>query len=92
MWPGRQPGNVFVVFLVSALWHGANWSFVVWGGIHGALFLPGMLLRRNQAYLDAVAQGRFLPSAKEGCQMMATFAGVWFCLDLLPRREPVTGC
>lgn len=27
--------NLFVTFLVSGLWHGANWTFVVWGGIHG---------------------------------------------------------
>jgi D-alanyl-lipoteichoic acid acyltransferase DltB (MBOAT superfamily) len=31
--------NLFVVFLVSGLWHGANWTFVVWGGIHGGLLL-----------------------------------------------------
>jgi len=74
----KQVRNVFVVFLVSALWHGANWPFVFWGAIHAALFLPGMLLKRNRAYLDTVAQGRFLPSAKEGCQMIATFGGVCF--------------
>jgi D-alanyl-lipoteichoic acid acyltransferase DltB (MBOAT superfamily) len=28
--------NVFIVFMVSGLWHGANWTFVIWGAIHGA--------------------------------------------------------
>ncbi|SCZ78624.1 MBOAT family O-acyltransferase [Pseudobutyrivibrio xylanivorans] len=32
----RKAINVMIVFLVSGLWHGANWSFVMWGGIHGA--------------------------------------------------------
>jgi D-alanyl-lipoteichoic acid acyltransferase DltB (MBOAT superfamily) len=28
--------NIMITFLVSGLWHGANWTFVVWGGMHGA--------------------------------------------------------
>lgn len=31
----RKACNIMIVFLTSGLWHGANWSFVVWGGIHG---------------------------------------------------------
>lgn len=33
----RNAGNLLITFLVSGLWHGANWTFVVWGGIHGVL-------------------------------------------------------
>ena len=33
--PARNAANVFIVFLVSGLWHGAAWTFVVWGSIHG---------------------------------------------------------
>ena len=33
----RHAFNLMVTFLVSGLWHGANWTFVVWGGIHGAI-------------------------------------------------------
>ena len=36
--------NTFVIFLVSGLWHGANWTFVAWGAFHALLFLP---LRRR---------------------------------------------
>jgi len=35
--------NIFAIFLVSGLWHGANWTFVIWGGIHAALYLPTLL-------------------------------------------------
>jgi D-alanyl-lipoteichoic acid acyltransferase DltB (MBOAT superfamily) len=35
----RWQGNVFVVFLLSGLWHGANWTFVVWGALHGFYYL-----------------------------------------------------
>lgn len=34
--------NLLVTFLVSGLWHGANWTFVVWGGIHGFLLVLGL--------------------------------------------------
>jgi D-alanyl-lipoteichoic acid acyltransferase DltB (MBOAT superfamily) len=33
--PFRRAFNVMIVFLVSGLWHGANWTFVVWGGLNG---------------------------------------------------------
>ena len=42
----RQVFNVFVVFLLSGLWHGADWTFVVWGGIHGLYQVFGLLLER----------------------------------------------
>ncbi len=31
----RQYTNVMIIFLVSGLWHGANWTFVIWGGLNG---------------------------------------------------------
>lgn len=33
----RNSFNLFVTFLISGLWHGASWNFVIWGGIHGLL-------------------------------------------------------
>ncbi len=69
--------NVFVVFLLSGMWHGANWTFIVWGVYHAALFLPTVLLgRKSQS--DIVAKGRILPSLKEMGQMFFTFCLVLF--------------
>jgi len=42
----RQCVNTMIVFLVSGLWHGADWSFVVWGGLHGAYMVCHILGRR----------------------------------------------
>jgi len=39
--------NVFIVFILSGLWHGASWNFIVWGGIHALLMLPSILLRKH---------------------------------------------
>ena len=43
---GRLVLNVMVTFLLGGLWHGANWTFVAWGGYHGALLVLGNLWSR----------------------------------------------
>ena len=37
--------NIMAIFLASGLWHGANWTFLVWGGLHGVLYLLEIALR-----------------------------------------------
>jgi len=49
---GQTIRNVFIVFLVSGFWHGANWTFIIWGGIHALLFLPLLLRQNNRKYTD----------------------------------------
>ena len=44
--------NTFIIFLVSGLWHGANWTFITWGAYHAVLFLPLILSGKNRKYLD----------------------------------------
>jgi alginate O-acetyltransferase complex protein AlgI len=39
--------NLFVTFLISGIWHGANWTFVVFGFVHGCLFVMSVIKRRN---------------------------------------------
>ena len=68
--------NTFAIFLVSGFWHGANWTFVVWGLIHALLFLPLLLLSRNRKNTGDIADGRWLPSMRELTGMAWTFAVV----------------
>ena len=69
--------NVFIIFLVSGFWHGANWTFIVWGGIHALLFIPLFLRGTNRKNTsDIVAEGRWLPSPRELLQMGWTFTAV----------------
>jgi D-alanyl-lipoteichoic acid acyltransferase DltB (MBOAT superfamily) len=65
--------NTFIIFLVCGFWHGANWTFIVWGLINAIYFLPLLLLGKNRKNLDTVAQGKILPSIKELFQMGTTF-------------------
>lgn len=41
----RHFANLLITFLVSGLWHGASWTFVIWGGLHGAYLVLSILLR-----------------------------------------------
>ena len=65
--------NTVIIFLVSGLWHGANWTFVAWGAFHAILFIPLMLSGRNRRHLDTIAQGRKLPTLGEVGMMLNTF-------------------
>lgn len=65
--------NTFVIFLVSGFWHGANWTFIVWGAYHAFLFLPLILTGKNRKYTNQIAEGRYLPTLKETGQMLLTF-------------------
>ncbi len=54
----RKYINIFIIFLVSGLWHGAAWTFVIWGGIHGIyrvceeMFIRESFVRRIRPYVN----------------------------------------
>lgn len=80
--------NTFIIFIVSGFWHGANWTFIVWGALNALYFLPLLLANKNRNHLEIVAQGRVLPSLKEIVGMMTTFwltvlAWIFFRADSL---------
>ncbi|WCO03089.1 MBOAT family O-acyltransferase [Psychroserpens ponticola] len=65
--------NVFIIFLVSGFWHGANWTFIVWGGLNALYFLPIMLTNKNRSNLDIVAKGKWFPKLKDLLSILITF-------------------
>ena len=65
--------NTIIVFALSGLWHGANWTFVLWGLYNALLFIP-LIITGKGRYKDTVAHGRHWPSLKELGLMLVTFA------------------
>mgnify|MGYP001020387012 CR=1 FL=1 len=65
--------NIFIIFIVSGFWHGANWTFIVWGGLNALYFLPLLIFNKNRQHLDIVAKGKNLPTFKEFFQILITF-------------------
>ena len=70
--------NTFIIFIVSGFWHGANWTFIVWGALNAIYFLPLLLTNKNRNNLETVAQGKSLPSLKELSFMLLTFGLTMF--------------
>ena len=71
--------NICIIFLVSGFWHGANWTFIFWGGFHALAFIPVFLMGRNTVYKNSVvAQNSLLPSLTEVFQVLLTFGIVTF--------------
>lgn len=70
----RSIRNVFIIFLVSGFWHGANWTFLIWGGIHALLFIPSFIIGSNRKYKeDLVHRNKILPSVTDILQIAITF-------------------
>lgn len=70
--------NTFVIFIVSGFWHGANWTFIVWGALNAVYFLPLLLTKKNRNNLHIVAQGKILPPFKEFILILMTFSMTTF--------------
>jgi alginate O-acetyltransferase complex protein AlgI len=70
----RTVRNVFIVFLVSGAWHGANWTFIIWGLLNALYFLPLLLNNKNRRYLESTAKSRIFPSLGELGAMLFTFS------------------
>ncbi|MGK0389595.1 MAG: alginate O-acetyltransferase complex protein AlgI, partial [Maribacter sp.] len=68
--------NVFIIFIVSGFWHGANWTFMFWGFINAMFFLP--LLLRNKNRKNMVYTSRLLPGIIEIYKMFLTFCIITF--------------
>jgi D-alanyl-lipoteichoic acid acyltransferase DltB (MBOAT superfamily) len=63
--------NTFIVFLVSGLWHGANWTFILWGFLHALFFLPLLLAGKTRQNRDDVPG--LLPRPVDAVRMLGTF-------------------
>ena len=76
--------SIVLTFALSGLWHGAHWTFILWGVLNGLLFLPFILkgdLRRTDG--SVLAQGRWLPAPREALQVatvltITALLGVFF--------------
>jgi D-alanyl-lipoteichoic acid acyltransferase DltB (MBOAT superfamily) len=61
--------NIFIVFMVSGLWHGAHWKYVVWGWVHALLFVITLFLRKN---IKITSDSRILMNSFNGLKTLLT--------------------
>ncbi len=74
----RTAINLLITFLISGLWHGANWTFVIWGGLHGLyVVLNGFVEHGWTRFRELRFAKRFTP-ALDGISLLTTFGLVSF--------------
>lgn len=66
--------NTFIIFLVSGFWHGANWTFIIWGFLNALFIMPSIILKTNRNNLEIVAMDKFIPSLKDLFNIFLTFS------------------
>jgi D-alanyl-lipoteichoic acid acyltransferase DltB (MBOAT superfamily) len=81
--------NIFIIFIVSGFWHGANWTFIVWGALNAIYFLPLLLINKNRHHIEIVAHNKSIPSIKELSFILITF-GLTVFAWIFFRAESVT--
>lgn len=70
--------NLFIVFLVSGLWHGASWTFVIWGALHGFYLIFGLATQNIRQRISHVLRLDTYPYVHTMLQRVTTFALVTF--------------
>ena len=70
---GMKVRNIFIIFILSGFWHGANWTFIVWGGLNAIFFLPLLLTKNNRKNLGNIPKRKYLPSLKVLFSIIFTF-------------------
>jgi alginate O-acetyltransferase complex protein AlgI len=78
--------NVFIIFLVSGIWHGANWTFLFWGFYSALCFMPSFIQGKNRLHVDDLATGGSFPKLNEVLAVVFTFLLV--CLGWVFFRSP----
>jgi len=81
--------NTFIIFLVSGFWHGANWTFIIWGFLNALYIMPSIIFNTNRNNLEIVAKGKSLPTLREIIAIGITFSLTVFAWIFF-RAENVT--
>lgn len=70
----KKVRNTFIIFIVSGFWHGANWTFIIWGALNALFIMPSILFNTNRDNLNIVAEGKYLPSLRDFLKIVLTFS------------------
>jgi D-alanyl-lipoteichoic acid acyltransferase DltB (MBOAT superfamily) len=76
----RWYGNQMIIFLTSGLWHGSNWTFVVWGGLNGAYQVVYFMVVGERKADPVELRGRVARTAAVTLLVAAIFAALYFTL------------
>jgi alginate O-acetyltransferase complex protein AlgI len=70
--------NLFITFLISGLWHGANWTFVIWGALHGFYLIFAIWTYQHREAISRALGVYNRPRLYKLIQILVTFVLVYF--------------
>ncbi|ALJ05263.1 acyltransferase [Pseudalgibacter alginicilyticus] len=70
--------NIFIVFMISGLWHGANWTFIIWAILHFLYYIPTLFFNKRKKQLNKTSKKPIISSIKVGFNILTTFMLVTF--------------
>lgn len=71
---GRQKiRNFMLLFVISGMWHGASWNFIIWGFLNGLLFLPSIAWKMGKNFSGVASEGKVFPTLMDTWRMSKTF-------------------
>ncbi len=65
--------NLFIVFLLSGLWHGANWTYIIWGALNGFYLVFAIVIQPLRNKINAALKLHSVPKLHHGLQVLITF-------------------
>ncbi|MCX7748016.1 MAG: MBOAT family protein [Clostridia bacterium] len=71
---GKWIRNIFIVFIISGFWHGANWTFIIWGALHGSYQAFSILTKPIREKISSVLKIHKIPAFKSFLQRTATIS------------------
>ena len=70
---GKKIKNIFIIFIVSGFWHGANWTYVFWGALNSIYFLPSLLKGTNRKNIQVISVTKKFPGLGDFSRIIKTF-------------------
>lgn len=84
--------NVFIIFLLVGLWHGANWTFIAWGVVNGIYLITSTLIRKPwKAFLNSIGIRNYLILSIIGTFALMDFSMIFFKADNLSNAFYIAG-
>lgn len=74
----RRYLNLMIVFLISGLWHGANWTFVIWGALNGFFIVFAIVTKQAREKIWSLTRIPTMPKLNIGINIITTFSLITF--------------
>jgi alginate O-acetyltransferase complex protein AlgI len=76
----KQARNIFIIFLLSGFWHGANWNYVGWGFVNACYFIPGIIRGKREVWYQKYLTNGLLGRVLELALIVSTFIQIMLSL------------